>query len=81
MWEKRNFDSISNAILVNHNVWTYLDAFQRANDLVSSGQTDCVPCKFTECLELIDELFVSNDWLTLLEKKVPFLNSIAPMGI
>lgn len=81
MWEKRNFDSISNAILVNHNVWTYLDAFQRANDLVSSGQTNCIPVEFADCLDLIDELFVSNDWLTLLEKKVPFLNSIAPMGI
>ena len=81
MWEKRNFDSISNAVLINHNVWTYLDAFQRANDVVSSGQTDCIPGQFVECLELIDELFKSNDWLTLLEKKVTFLNSIAPMEI
>ena len=33
IWDQRPFDSVSNTLLVNHNVWVYLDAFQQANDL------------------------------------------------
>lgn len=82
MWEPRQFDSLSNALLVNHNIWTHLDAFSRANDLVANGNSQALPPEFRQCIDLIHELFEFSDAIKAsyeLEKHLKLLDSIAPM--
>ena len=84
MWEPRQFDSLSNALLVNHNIWTHLDAFSRANDLVANGNSQALPPEFRQCIDLIHELFQHENAIDAsyeLEKHLKLLDSIAPMTI
>ena len=66
---KTNFDSLSRLMLVNHNVWVYLDAFERANQAVrSSDKLDLVPSSFLEILDIVQEAFGEADWQSFLLK-------------
>jgi hypothetical protein len=83
-WEPRQFDTISNALLVNHNIWTHLDAFNRANALFSACAFSSVPPEFRECIELIHRLFEYSDAITAsyeLEKHLKLLDRLAPMSM
>jgi hypothetical protein len=83
-WQPRQYDSLSNAMLINHNVWTYLDAFQRANDLFAQQQWDRIPRDFADCVEVIGEVFACDDVIQAthrLERHVKLLERIAPMTL
>lgn len=84
MWEPRQYDAMSNALLTNHNIWVHLDAFARANELVASGCTQRIPAEYQQCLVLIEELFKYEDAIAAsyeLEKHIPMLDRIAPMTL
>ena len=84
MWEARQYDALSNALLTNHNIWVHLDAFARANELVASGCADRIPTEYQQCLGLIDELFKFENAIEAsyeLEKHIPMLERIAPMTL
>lgn len=79
MWRPRSFDSLSNALLVNHNVWVYLDAFKQANDLVACRNVSRIPPEYLQCLDFIKQLFsTSGDWKFELDKHQTLLNKVAP---
>ena len=81
IFSARQFDSFSNALLTNHNIWVHLDAFKTANDLVANDEFMHVPQDYLNCIELIGELFNETSlsgWTEKLEKHKDFLDSLAP---
>lgn len=80
MWQVKQFDSFSNALLANHNTWTYVDAFKTANDIVASEDWARVPPLFQECIEFVGAVFEaeSSQWFSMIEKHQKLLDSVAP---
>lgn len=74
----RRIDSLSNALLTNHNIWVILDAGRRANQFAFGGGRDKLPNDLAEILELIEEVFSAENWQAVLEKNQSLLNSVAP---
>jgi hypothetical protein len=78
-WKNRQFDALSNALLVNHNVWIYLDAFKQANDIVINRNINRIPTLYLECFDLIKHLFsLKGDWTTELHTNKKLLDKVAP---
>jgi len=80
-WEKRQFDSLSNALLVNHNIWVYLDAFSTANQFVANQDDQHVPADYLACLAVIEEAFMCSDASKasfVLERNFDLLQKVAP---
>lgn len=79
MWEKRQYDSLSNALVINHNIWVYLDAFKQANDLVAIRDVNRIPPEYLQCFDLIKHLFtMTGDWTVELENNKALLDKVAP---
>jgi hypothetical protein len=75
----RRIDKFTNAFLMNHNAWIYLDAGRRANDAAfSSTSTRNIPSEFARVLEIIDSAFTTSDWGSVLDTSKEFLDEIAP---
>lgn len=82
MWEQRQFDSLSNALLINHNIWVYLDAFKQANDLVTCRNVSRIPPEYLKCFDLIKRLFaMKGDWTVELENNKALLDKVAPFSL
>ena len=77
-WDQRQFDSVSNMMLTNHNVWIYLDAMKRANDLAAARDKQHVPPLYLECVDLIEEAFKLDDWPTFIKRSARLLDAAAP---
>jgi hypothetical protein len=80
-WNARKFDTISNALLVNHNAWVYLSTFERANELAFETDREDVPPSWVECLDFIDEVFTAENWRWALDERRSLLNAVAPSEI
>ena len=81
-WEPRQYDTLSNALLTNHNIWTFLDSFKRANELFDNQSNTSIPEDYLQCIELIGRLFAHDDAISAsyeLERHLKLLDSIAPM--
>ena len=75
----RRIDKFTNAFLMNHNAWVYLDAGRRANDAAfSSTSTDDIPAEFQAVLEIIETAFTTSNWESVLDTSKEFLVEIAP---
>jgi hypothetical protein len=75
MYEKRRYDAISNTILTHHNVYTYLKAFDMANEQAFGKHEDKqVPYLYLECIDIISKAFETSDWYGYLESKSHVLN-------
>ena len=66
IWDWRTFDAISNCILVNHNVYTYLHAFETANKIAFDGGKGQLPNAWKLDMKLIGEIFEVDDWKSVL---------------
>lgn len=83
-WDERPYDSLSNALLINHNIWTHLDAFKRANDCFAAATRSAVPREYAQCMEVIRGLFDYDDAVSAsfeLEKHLLLLDRLAPMTL
>ncbi len=80
IWDKRSFDFVSNLLLVNHNVWVYLDAMKRANDAVAARDATQVPTAILQCVDFIADVFRDINWQEALKKERSLLDSVAPNG-
>ena len=79
MWQKRQYDSLSNALLINHNIWVYLDAFKQANDIVATRDVNRIPADYLQCFDLIKHLFTTTgDWTIDLGNNKALLDKVAP---
>lgn len=82
MWQKRQYDSLSNALVINHNIWVYLDAFQQANDIVSARDVNRIPSDYLQCFDLIKHLFsMTGDWTHELGENKALLDKVAPFSL
>ena len=69
LYEKRRYDPISLAMLVNHNVYVYLKSFDMANTLAFSDATfPEIPRLYQQCIEVITEAFETPDWRSWLDR-------------
>lgn len=80
MWEQRNFDSISNALITNHNVWVYLDAMKQANDFAAARSGERVPALLLDCLAFIDVVLQREDGMSMVDGNGELLDAVAPSG-
>jgi len=62
----RRIDTLTNMILVNHNVWTILDAGRRAVADAFSADNSNIPAELRRGLDLIEKLFSTDKWRILL---------------
>jgi hypothetical protein len=82
MWQARQYDSLSNALLINHNIWVYLNAFKQANDLVAQRDVRRIPAEYLQCFDLIKHLFaIKGDWFSELEQQKGLLDKLAPLSL
>ena len=77
-WQQRSYDSISNLLLINHNVWVFLAAFEEGNRLAFQQPRSSVPSEWGDCLDFIAMVFSSSDWNAELAGAESLLNSVAP---
>lgn len=76
LYQKRRYDPISLAMLVNHNVYVYLKAFEMANDAAFGAQGSSeVPRLYRQCIEVIGEAFDRPDWASLLHREKSLLDA------
>lgn len=68
MYEAGQFDTISRALLSNHNVKVYLDSFEEANKLVQSGSPK-VPSIISDVVGMIDRVFNAESWQDALDQE------------
>lgn len=80
IFDQRNFDSISNMLITNHNVWVYLDAMKQANDLAAAGDAARVPERYLECLALIEDVFQLEDGMSAIDGNSELLDAVTPSG-
>ena len=72
----RTIDAFADEVLTNHNVYVYCLATIMANEHVFD-EKPTAPQKMMDAVGIIDELFVVDDWNTLLNKKRDFLHTVA----
>jgi hypothetical protein len=76
LYNKRRYDPVSLTMLINHNLYIYLQAFELANDQAFSRDPDrLVPQLFKDCINLIFEAFDKPNWNSVLENNSSLLNA------
>lgn len=74
----RHFDEISRHLLVNHNVWVYLDAIQSANEaVISDAKNELAPASLLEILDIVKDAFHEQDWRAFLLRHKKTLDKFA----
>ena len=73
----RRIDNLTNAFLMNHNAWVYLDAGRRANDAAFNQTGNSIPQTFEAVLDIIDAAFNAANWQSLLATAKEFLDTVA----
>ncbi len=73
----RRHDTLSNAMLINHNMWVYLDAARRANDAAFSGGTQGIPHSLGAAINVIKAAFASGNWRLVLDQNRQLLDRVA----
>jgi hypothetical protein len=63
-------------MLINHNIWVYLDAARRANAAAFGGAGE-IPADLSAVLDVIGEAFASSDWQRVLGKNQQLLDRVA----
>jgi hypothetical protein len=72
---KRRYDTLSLAMLINHNVWVYLQTFQKAYDIATNSHNQ-LPQQLQECWKVVEEAFAADDWQAVLDANVEVLKAI-----
>jgi hypothetical protein len=80
IWDKRQFDTVSNILLMNHNIWVYLDAMKTANDLAAAQDTARVPARYLECLAFIEDVFQRDAWSKAIADNQAMLDAVSANG-
>ncbi len=76
-FESNRLDDVSNQLLINHNIWIYLDAGRRANEIVRNSFNELPPL-LASALTAIDLAFTSDNWKSVLDQLSKDLNELAP---
>ena len=76
-FKSNRLDDVSNQLLINHNIWIYLDAGRRANEIVRNSFND-LPQLLASALTAVDLAFTSDNWKSVLDQWSNDLNKLAP---
>ena len=71
-FQKGAYDTVSNHLLTNHNVWVYVRSFLEANELTfmhSSEADKAVPQKLLDTCAFIEDIFTHENWQAKLKKE------------
>jgi len=63
-FEVKTTDALSDAVLVNHNVYVYVKSMIEANEATFLRQQ--APAELLKAVSVIDQLFAAKDWMPLL---------------
>jgi len=74
----RRIDKFTNTFIVNHNVFIYLDAGERANHAAFHSSSKEIPVDFGSVLAVIEKAFASNTWEQVLADNRQLLDRVAP---
>lgn len=74
----RRIDKFTNAFLMNHNVWVYLDAGRRANDAAFGQNSLVIPAEYDQVIDIINTVFSTTQWREVLERNKLLLDAVAP---
>jgi hypothetical protein len=69
MYTPKQFDSLSHSFIANHNIWTYLETFRIANELVFISNRSEVPTLFKETVDMIAYILKTDNWASKLDKE------------
>jgi len=79
-FEKNRMDPLSNMMLINHNVWVYLDLVKRAND-AAFGPIQNIPDEFAAALDAIADVFVDQNPMDRIDAYQSLFDRVAPVVI
>ena len=74
--EKRRLDIFADEVLVNHNVFTYVQSVIKANEAVF-GAKPTAPQPMLEAVGALEEIFAASDWRTALDERKQILKRAA----
>ena len=74
-FDPKTTDTMSDAIMVNHNVYVYIKSMIRANEAVFSRKPQA-PKELVRAVGIIDELFAARDWRSMLEARKEYLQAV-----
>ncbi len=66
-------DSVSHHLLTNHNTYIYITSMLKANELAFNNAPNthsCVPTKLLDCINVLEELLTTNNWMPIWKKHV-----------
>ena len=78
-FQRNAYDTISNHLLTNHNVWVYVRSFLEANELafmLSSEADKAVPQKLIDMCAFIEYILGEDRWQTKLKKESKLLTDV-----
>ncbi len=78
VFQERQYDNLSNAILAHHNTWVHVDAFERANDAVLRQDAAMIPEAYSDAIEVIADVFQCENWSDALDAFKKILDAVAP---
>lgn len=73
----RRPDTLSNIMLMNHNMWVYLDAARRANAAAFSDEKSSIPHSLGAAIKVIKEAFAAGNWQQVLDANRKLLDDVA----
>lgn len=77
VYKKRRYDSISLAMLTNHNVNVYLETIEMANDIAFKQKNSArLPDVYKRCLDVVFESFEIADWNSYLDNNCDILEQL-----
>ncbi len=77
-FQKRRIDNLSNMMLVNHNVWVYLETMWQANQQAFARNRQ-IPDDYAAVLDFISTVFAAQDWMAMIDANHALLDRVAPM--
>jgi hypothetical protein len=78
-FERGAYDTVSNHLLTNHNVWVYVRSFLEANELAfmqASEADKAVPQKLIDMCAFIDDILGEERWQAKLKKEKLLLQDV-----
>ena len=78
-FQRGAFDTVSNHLLTNHNLWVYVRSFLEANELtfmLASEADKAVPQKLIDMCAFIEDILGEERWQAKLKKAKPLLEDV-----
>jgi len=74
-------DALTTFFIANHNLWVYIDAFERANAIAFCDPRGPMPKELSDALDAIEAIFAKpkRQWQAELSARKPVLDKVAKL--